>query len=413
MRELLRRREARLLLAGQILSFFGDSALFLVLGIWAKDLTGSNAAAGLVFFVLALPALAEPLAGYVVDRLPRRLVLMGAHAFLGGAVLLLLFVHDRGDLWLIYVVAFLYGAGAAFSVPARAGLIKAMFGDELLGEANGALQTAREGLRLVAPLAGAALYAGTGGGTVAILDAATFAFSAATVALLRVREPKAEPPEHRFLREVAAGAQHIWTTLPLRQLVLAVAVALVVIGFVETAIFAVVDQGLGRPPSFLGVLEVFQGIGAIAGGVTASRAIRRFGDGRVAGVGLVLFALGDALLVTESLVVVCVGFVIAGAGISWAVVAFGTSLGRRTPHHLQGRVFATASMTFGVPQTFSIALGAVLVTVVDYRLLLLTMAVVTLACGAYLLTRRTFLEAAPDADEPPAAPATATAETAA
>ena len=44
--------------------------MFLVLGIWAKDLTGSNAAAGLVFFVLALPQLFEPFAGWVVDRLP-------------------------------------------------------------------------------------------------------------------------------------------------------------------------------------------------------------------------------------------------------------------------------------------------------------------------------------------------------
>jgi hypothetical protein len=46
-------------------------------------------------------------------------------------------------------------------------------------------------------------------------------------------------------------------------------------------------------------------------------------------------------------------------------------------------------MTIGVPQTFSIALGAVLITVVDWRLLLGIMAAVTLACGVYLVTRQT------------------------
>jgi MFS family permease len=389
MRELLRRREARLLLAGQTLSFFGDSAMFLVLGIWAKDLTGSNAAAGLVFFVLALPQLFEPLAGWVVDRLPRKPVLMAAHGSLAIVMLALLLVDGREDLWLIYLVAFLYGAGAAFAYPARSGLLKTILPDELLGQANGALQSAREGFRLVAPMLGAGIYAVIGGGAVAVLDSLTFVGSVATLVALKAVEPKAEPPEHRFLRELAAGAAHIWNVIALRQIVGAVAVALVVIGFVETAIFAVVDEGLHRSTAFLGILEAFQGVGAIAGGLTAARAMRRFGEGRVAGVGLALFAAGVALLITANLVLAFVGFAIAGVGLAWAVVAFVTALQRLTPLQLQGRVTGTAGMAIGVPQTFSIALGAVLINVVDWRLLLAIMGVVTLACGVYLLTRQT------------------------
>lgn len=387
MREVLRRREARLLLAGQTLSFFGDSAMFLVLGIWAKDLTGSNAAAGLVFFVLALPQLFEPLTGWVVDRLPRKPVLLASHASLAVVMLVLLLVDGREDLWLIYLVAFLYGAGAAFAYPARNGLLKTILPDELLGQANGALQSAREGFRLVAPLLGAGLYAAVGGGAVAVLDSLTFVGSVATLVVLRVSEPKPEPPQHRFLRELAAGAQHIWNVIALRQIVSAVAVALVVIGFAETAIFAVVDQGLHRPTAFLGVLEAFQGVGAIAGGLTAARAMRRFGEGRVAGFGMALFAVGIGLLIIGSLVPAFAGFAVAGVGVAWVVVAFSTALQRMTPLHLQGRVFGTAGMAFGVPQTFSIALGAILITVVDWRLLLGIMGAVTLGCGLYLLTR--------------------------
>jgi hypothetical protein len=51
MRRLLRVRDARVFLLGSAVSMLGDSAMFLVLGIWAKALTDSNAAAGLVFFV--------------------------------------------------------------------------------------------------------------------------------------------------------------------------------------------------------------------------------------------------------------------------------------------------------------------------------------------------------------------------
>ena len=39
-------------------------------------------------------------------------------------------------------------------------------------------------------------------------------------------------------------------------------------------------------------------------------------------------------------------------------------------------------MAIGVPQTFSIALGAVLINVVDWRLLLATMGAVTLAAAS-------------------------------
>ena len=67
-RTLLGRRDVRLLLAGQTLSMFGDWAMIIVLGIWAKVLTGSNAQAGLVFFVFALASLAAPLGGLLVDR---------------------------------------------------------------------------------------------------------------------------------------------------------------------------------------------------------------------------------------------------------------------------------------------------------------------------------------------------------
>ena len=52
-RRLLAHRDARLLVVGQTLSVFGDRAMFLALGVWVKTLTGSNAAAGLVFFAYA------------------------------------------------------------------------------------------------------------------------------------------------------------------------------------------------------------------------------------------------------------------------------------------------------------------------------------------------------------------------
>ena len=143
MRKLLTRRDARLFLGGQLV-LFGDWALVLVLGIWAKSLTGSSADAGLVFSTFAVPTLLAPLGG-------------------------------------------------------------------------------------TSPTA----------------------------------------------------CRHIARTRALRQIVVGVGLALLVVGFAETLIFTIIQQVLHRPPSFFGVLSSRQGVGAIAGGITAPLLLRRLGDAKL------------------------------------------------------------------------------------------------------------------------------------
>ena len=281
MRQLLAYRDARLLLAGQTLSAFGDWALLIVLAVWVKTLTGSSAAAGMTFFVFGAGSLAAPLGGLLADRVRRRPLMIASDCTLGAAVLLLLLVHGRGDVWLIYVVALVYGLGGTVFYPARSALLRLILPEELLADANGALQSTTQGLRIVAPLAGAGLYTAFGGGTVAVLDSATFAASVLFLSLMRVSEERPAPAEHHFLVEVSAGVRHIWRTLPLRQIVVGVTIALLVVGFAETLIFSVIAH-LGRAPSFFGVLSTLQGVGTIAGGVTAAALVRRLGDDFVA-----------------------------------------------------------------------------------------------------------------------------------
>ena len=398
MRAVLRHRDARVFLAGWTLSSFGDWAMFIVLGVWAKDLTGSNAAAGLVFFALSLPSLFAPLAGMVVDRVSRRRVMIVTYALEAVVVLALLFVHDESDMWLLYAVTVFYGMAGSVAASARSAFLTVLLPRELLGEANGLFQTIREGLRLIAPLAGAAIYASVGGGAVAILDSASFVAVVAALLLLQTPEPRFEREERHFLGEVLAGARHIAQTLPLRQIIGATGVCLLVVGFSETVIFAVLDQGLHRPTSFFGVVSSVQGVGAIAGGVSAARILRRLGDVRLVALGMAAFAVGEVTFVSSSLALILAGTAVAGAGIAWVVVGVGTAIQLRSPARLQGRVASAADTIISTPQTVSIALGAALISAVDYRLLVLAEFGVTALCVVYLATRRI-------AEEPATAPA--------
>jgi len=387
MRALLRNRDVRVFLAGWTISQFGDWALIIVLAVWAKSLTGSNASAGLVFFALAAPSIFAPLAGVIVDRVRRRPLLIAVYSIEAVATLSLLTVHDRGDVWLLYAMAVFIGAFGTVAASARSALMTTTIPHELLGDGNAIFQSVREGLRLIAPLVGAGIYAAAGGGVVAIIDAVSFVGVVAALLLMRTPEPRFDRVEHDFIAEALAGARHIIHTIPLRQIVFSTGAALLVVGFSETIIFAVIDQGLHRSPSFLGVLSTLQGIGAIAGGLTAARGLRTLGDVRVAGIGMAGFAMGELSFVSTNLGLVAAGIIIAGFGVSWFIVGLMTALQMRTPLRLQGRVSSAADVFISTPQTVSIAVGAALIAVVDYRLLVGAESAAVALCAAYLLTR--------------------------
>jgi MFS family permease len=296
----------------------------------------------------------------------------------------LVFVHDQSDVWIIYAVTFVYGASGYLFTSAQSALLTQMLPNERLADANAVLQTASEGSRLIAPLIGAGLFAAVGGPAVAALDAATFIASAVCLGALGLRESRPVAPEHHILTQLVAGIAHIAHRPGLRRIVLTVAAALLVVGFAETAIFAVLQQGIHKPPAFLGVLSAGQGVGAIAGAVAASAVIRRIGDARTVALGILLFGAGDAFFLIPAVGPVLVGIGIAGAGLSFAVVGFGTAVQLRTPSELQGRVYSAADTLIGTPQTASIAVGAAILTVVDFRVSIAAMAVVCALCGTYL-----------------------------
>jgi MFS family permease len=385
---LLARRDVRLLLGGQSLSMFGDWAMIIALGIWARVLTGSNADAGLVFLCFGVAGLVAPLGGLVVDRLPKRPLMIATHLSLAGVMCLLLLVQNRAELWLLYAVTVLYGLGGDVFAAARSAMLKAMIPDEQLGEANGILQSIREGFRIVAPVAGAGLYAAFGGHVVALVDAATFVGSAATLVALPFSEPAVAPREHHILRELSEGLAVIARTRVLRELTIGACAALLVLGFSETLIFAIVTNGLHRSPAFIGVLETFQGVGAIAGGITAAALMRRIGDVRLAGLGLSVFGAACFGMLSPSLGGVLPAGIVIGIGIAWAIVSLATAYQRRSPTQVQGRVAAASNMLFSVPQTASIAAGAALITILDYRVEIVIMNLVTLLAAGYLFTRR-------------------------
>ncbi|MFG3300543.1 MFS transporter [Micromonospora chersina] len=366
-------------LAAVLVSGFGTAAMLLVAGIWVKDLTGSSSLAGLVTLGTWGPTLVAPLIGVLADRFRRRPLLIWLHLAMAALLPVLLLVDTAARVWLIFAVMVAYGVSFVLIDSAEAALVPAVVPGELLGDFNGLRMTVNEGMKLVAPLAGAGLFAAYGGHPVVLLDAGTFALAALLLILIRVREAPPPPPEP-WTRQLAEGLGHLRRHAPLRHLVACTGAAMLLIGINGALAYAVVDEGLHRPPEFNGVLGTAQGVGSLAGGLAAGALLRRLGDRRVTAVAAALLAGGLALRAAPGLAPVVAGTLAVGVGAPLVLITVWTAVQRETPNALVGRVSATVNtLTFG-PGTLAVLAGAGLLELVDYRVIQLTG-----AAGAVLL----------------------------
>lgn len=375
-------RDVRLLVAALGLSMLGDSALLVVLGVAVKDLTGSYGAAGLTYLGVVAPAMLAPIGGAYMDRVRRKPFLIWVCLLSAAGVLPLVGVSTRDEVWVVYAVAVGYGLSFFLISAAVSGLLQVTLTPGELATANSTLQVLRQGLRLAAPLVGTALYAWQGLGAVAILDAATFVVAACVCGMMKVRELKPDRTiEGPYMSRLTAGGMFLLREPTLRSITFSVSGSLLFIGFATSTIYAVVQEGLSRPTSFIGVLVATQGIGAIAGGLCAPRVIKRLGDRRSVGGGLVLFGVGQGALATSTLPLVLIGTLVAYSGLMWVFIAGATSLQRLTPGDLIGRTSTAQDLANALPQAVSIAVGALLVSFVDYRLLQVVLMLGVVGCG--------------------------------
>jgi len=381
---LLRDRGYRTYLSAHLVGSFGDSIMWLAAGIWVQKLTGSNGGAALTFLFALLPALVAPLAGAIVDRVPRRSALVVLNLAGGLCVLPLLAVSEAGQVWLVYLVMFLNGLVSVGIRPAQSAQLVELAHADDLPALNGLLRSCLAAFKLVSPALGAGLFVAAGPQVVVLVDSVTSFVAAALLARL----PRRVAPERQggggdFLRTFLDGFRALHADPALRRLTVVGCVFMGAAGTSESLRWAVVTEGLGRSAAWIGPLVTVMGLGSVATGLLASRVVGRAGPLRATALSLTMFGGGCALWLVEHPVAVGVGAVLVGGGSTLLVVATLVLLQQSTADHLQGKVFSAFELLTTGPQIASVALGAVLVTVVDYRVTMAALALVSLALAWY------------------------------
>jgi DHA3 family macrolide efflux protein-like MFS transporter len=177
---------------GQIVSVLASLMTQFALTIWAFEKTGSATALGLiqVFFVTPF-LLISPLAGVLVDRHNRKLMMMVSDLGAGLATVGILVLQAFGvlEVWHLYVAAVINGLGNTFQWPAYSATISTMLPKEQYGRANGMMSLIEAGPGVIAPLIAGALLPSIGLAGILFIDVATFILAIGALLVVYIPQP--------------------------------------------------------------------------------------------------------------------------------------------------------------------------------------------------------------------------------
>ncbi|WP_332762543.1 MFS transporter [Pseudarthrobacter sp.] len=321
--EVLSVRAYRKLFSAQIVALLGTGLLTVALGLLAFDLAGGQAGAvlgtALTIKMLAYVFVA-PVMAALVEKLPKKPVLVAADLIRGGIALLLPAVDQA---WQIYVLVFVLQSASATFTPAFQSLIPVVLPDER--QYTRALSLSRLAYdleSLVSPALAAGLLSVLTFHELFLGTVAGFVFSAALVVTTRLPAAPAARQEGSLWHRTTLGARIFARTPELRGLLalnLAVAAATSLV-LVNTVVYTR-DLFAGSNADVAIALACY-GAGSMAVALSAPWALDRLADRSLMMSGAALLGLGLAgtfvLLATAGPWLMLLGL--------WAALGAGTSM---------------------------------------------------------------------------------------
>ena len=395
--DLRRNRDFTVLLGGQSVSAIGDAVSYTAMPLLVLALTGSGAVMGIVGALQFLPDLVLGLpAGALADRWDRRRMMMWADAGRAAltALIPLSFWLGLPTMVVVLLVTVPINAMRVLWMAGFTGAIPGLVGRDNLARANSYVEAIFSGGFIVGPPIAGVLAARIGPAPTLAIDALSFAFSAASLALIRrsLRADRAGERPH-MLEDIREGVRFLRDHVVLRLAVAFWSVLTIATAALVNALtfYIVVDRGYGE--ELLGFVSGAFGLGYLGGSLLGGRlGRRRVGLPMLAGA-----AVMGALLVGVALVdapaFYVVGALVAGVAQGVVLVSYVTLRAAVTPDRLLGRIGSTARMmSLGLMPLGMLAAGAV-IELANGGAALATMGVVALGASLVFGLSRTFRDA--------------------
>jgi MFS family permease len=336
----------RLLFAGQILSLIGDRISFIaipfaVLAIGdLGDLAIVEAALALPFLFVAIPG------GTVADRFGRRetMIVADVARAVVQATMAALLLTGSAEIWMLAVLAGLFGIAEAFFGPAMVGLMPQTVETARLQQANALFGLVQNAGMVIGPALAGLLLALTGPGDAIAIDSVTFIVSALFLMRLRPAEVTSGDPGEEGPHGLLDGLREGWAIVRGSGWILPGIGALVAYTtFVLPSIFvlgpALAEQDLGGATAWAAIATAF-GVGAVAGSVVAYRV--RFERTLVVCFAAMIVACSQGLIISSGLSVPIIALLeaLSGVGVSVFFTLWDTTVQQQVPPEATARVSA-------------------------------------------------------------------------
>jgi MFS family permease len=275
----LRHLSFRLLLAGQLVSNFGDAIYSVALPWYVLAHHGGALLLGTVLAAYGVPRTALlVVGGHASDRYRPWTVMLAANAARGVAVAAFAVTAATGlakGLVLI-IIAVILGAGEGLFIPASSAIVPALLPREELQAGNALSFGTTELSQLAGPALGGVLVAVVGAASGFAIDAATFVVSALTLIGIQ-RDAPAPPPADHTNHPAASGgavtARGLLVREPILRLILVTDAVLNLgtAGMGRVALPAIARGPLHLGASGYGALSAAMGAGLLVGTISGSR----------------------------------------------------------------------------------------------------------------------------------------------
>jgi len=366
----LTRRDFRLLFSGETISLLGDQFHFVALAWLTLQITGSGLALGTVLLIAGLPrAVLVLVGGVAADRFSPRSIMLASNAMRAvvAALLTVLVVTGTVELWMLFILAFVFGAVDAFFWPSMGAIVPMLVTDDDLPGANGLMQGSQQLTGLIGPALAGILVAAAGTAWAFGIDAASFAVAAVALFFIAGGRRPTVIGEHQsgLLQTIRSGFAYVWRDPAMRSLIILSAVLNFAInGPISVGIAWLADnQFEGGAQAFGFILAAF-GAGALGGAIVAGSlgSVRQLGWLTIAGSIVMGVALGLVAFAESTVVVMALGFAI-GVAVGFLNVRIVAWLQSRTPEDMMGRVMSLVMLGGVALSPLSMALTGVLVDV--------------------------------------------------
>ncbi len=335
---------------GQLVSLFGSQLSGFGLGVWVYMETGSTTRFALISLATTVPGiLLSPIAGALVDRWDRRraMILADVGAGCSTAIIALLLITGRLEMWHIYPLVTLSSAFSAFQWPAYTAATTLLVPKAQYGRASGLTQMAQAISQIAGPVSAGVLMSLVGLRGVLLMDVVSFLVAVGTLMLVRFPRPtesvEGQAARGSLWKEAAFGWSYVRSRPGLFGLLLFFAISNLTIQIVAV-LFTPLVLGFASE-SVLGTLLSVGGLGMLAGTLVMSA----WGGPKRKVYGVLLFGLAEGLVLLMGGLPTTV--LVLGAAIGSYFFCFPIVTGcsqaiwqAKVPADIQGRVFAIRRM---------------------------------------------------------------------